>query len=79
MLSLMVQPNKANEVCELIENISIIYNPKIMQMYEGVLPIVVNPTIGDKTFPQIITHLAETKMKTYPSLSSKVIFKCMDI
>ena len=79
MLSLMVQHDKANEVCELIENISIIYNPKIMQMYEGVLPIVVNPTIGDKTFPQIITHLAGTKMKTYPSLSSKVIFKCMDI
>lgn len=80
MLTMMVQTNKTNEVCELIENISIIYTPKIMQLYEGPLPTVDNTVIGDnKTFPQIITQLAQTKVKTYPSLSSKVIFKCMDL
>ena len=71
VLSFMVQPNKSNEVCELIENISILYNHSMSQtiLYGG----------QEKTVSEIITQLSKTKMKTYPSLSSKAIFKCMDM
>lgn len=73
VVDLMVQPNKSNEVCEIVENIAILYATKelpetrIMCMGE------------EKTLAQVITQLAQTKMKTYPSLSSKAIFKFMDL
>jgi len=73
VLTQMVQPNKSNEICELIENIAILFNksvpPQITVSHEG----------SDKTVAEIIGMLAKTKMKTYPSLSSKAIFKCMDL
>ena len=73
VLTQMVQTNKSNEICELIENIAILYNPSISQeitiLYGGV----------EQTVADIIGMLSKTKMKTYPSLSSKAIFKCMDL
>jgi hypothetical protein len=78
VLTLMVQPNKTNEVCELIENIAILYNKQIMQLSDS-LETVINHDGVDKTFVQVITQLSTTRMKTYPSLSSKSIFKCMDL
>jgi hypothetical protein len=73
VLTQMVQPNKSNEICELIENIAILYNPSITQevvILHGEVP---------HTVAEIIKMLSKTKMKTYPSLSSKAIFKCMDL
>lgn len=73
VIELMVQPNKSNEVCEIVENIAILYATKelpetrIMCMGE------------EKTLAQVVTQLAQTKMKTYPSLTSKAIFKFMDL
>lgn len=78
VLTLMVQPNKTNEVCELIENIAILYNRQVIELSNN-LDTTINHAGVDKTFAQIIAHLSTTKMKTYPSLSSKSIFKCMDI
>jgi hypothetical protein len=73
VLTQMVQPNKSNEVCELIENIAILFNksapPQITISHGGT----------QHTVAEIIRVLAMTKMKTYPSLSSKSTFKCMDL
>ena len=78
VLTLMVQPNKTNEVCELIENIAILYNAQVLKLSDN-LETVINHEGVEKTFVQVITHLSTTRMKTYPSLSSKSIFKCMDL
>ena len=78
VLTLMIQPNKTNEVCELIENIGILYNAQVLKLSDT-LETTLNHDGVEKTFVQVITHLSTTRMKTYPSLSSKSIFKCMDL
>jgi len=78
VLTLMVQPNKTNEVCELIENIAILYNAQVLKLSDTVEPTINHDGV-EKTFAQVITQLSTTRMKTYPSLSSKSIFKCMDL
>ena len=78
VLTLMVQPNKTNEVCELIENIAILYNAQVLKLSDT-LETTLNHDGVEKTFAQVITQLSTTRMKTYPSLSSKSIFKCMDL
>ena len=78
VLTLMVQPNKTNEVCELIENIAILYNSQVMQLSDR-LETTINHSGVEKSFVQVIAELSTTRMKTYPSLSSKSIFKCMDL
>ena len=70
VLCLMVQPNKSNEVCELVENVAILYKKQE-------IPVMHNGT--NVSISQVVAHLSATKMKTYPSLSSKSIFKFMDI
>jgi hypothetical protein len=73
VLSLMVQPNKSNEVCEIVENIAILYTTKE-------LPETKVAWINEEhTLPELILKLGQTKMKTYPSLPSKAIFKFMDL
>ena len=78
VLTLMVQPNKTNEVCELIENIAILYNAQVLKLSDT-LETTLNHDGVEKTIAQVITQLSTTRMKTYPSLSSKSIFKCMDL
>jgi len=78
VLTLMVQPNKTNEVCELIENIAILYNKQVLKLSDNV-ETTINHNGVEKTLVQVITQLSTTRMKTYPSLSSKSIFKCMDL
>lgn len=78
ILAFMVQPNKSNEVCELIENISILYDPQVRPLYAGP-SVIVESTVMSGSFTEVLSQLAKTKVKTYPSLSSKTIFKCMDM
>jgi hypothetical protein len=73
VLSLMVQPNKSNEVCEIVENIAILYTTKELPETR------VNWMDAENTLAEIIVKLGKTKMKTYPSLPSKAIFKFMDL
>ena len=65
------QDNKKSEVDEIIENIAILYNKELMVGCEI--------QIQGETFISIIEKLAKSKTKTYPSLSNKSIFKCMDM
>jgi hypothetical protein len=73
VLSLMVQPNKSNEVCEIVENIAILYTTKELPEMR------VNWMDAENNLAEIIVKLGKTKMKTYPSLPSKAIFKFMDL
>ena len=69
VLSLMIQPNKSNEVCEIVENIAILYTTKELP----------ETKVGEDNLAELILKLGQTKMKTYPSLPSKAIFKFMDL
>jgi len=65
--------NKKNEVDEITENISILfsYNKQLFESCDELFD-------GEK-FVATIEILANCKAKTYPSLSSKAIFKFMDL
>lgn len=63
--------DKINEVDEIIENISMLFKE---DMFNTTHIVINNMTIHD-----YIKHLATCKNKTYPSLTNKSIFKCMDI
>ena len=63
---LILEENKKNEVDELIENVAILYKD------------IKSPKFDEKII-KIITTIANSTTKMYPSLSNKTIFKCMDI
>ena len=69
---LIKEENKKFVVDEYIEIIFILYNKELFNNPN------VNPDNHTKIL-EIIKHLAGVKVKTYPSLSSKSIFKLMDI
>lgn len=74
LLTFIVEDNKKNEVDEIAENISILYsyNKQMFDSREDIL-------FEEKTFAQVVAMLAHSKAKAYPSLSSKTIFKFMDL
>ena len=61
--------NKKNEVDELTENIALLFKAEL----------VAEITIDGVSFMTILKNLAKSKMKSYPSLSNKSIFKYMDL
>ena len=63
--------NKKNEVDEIVENIAILYNKDCFDSSRL--------HIEGNEFIEIITILANSKSKSYISLSNKTIFKCMDM
>ena len=72
------EPNKANEVAELTENIAILYNKDILTSRE------VNIDAGEllvdgKTVVNVVQQLAKYKTKDYVSFSNKALFKFMDL
>jgi hypothetical protein len=73
LVEFIKEDNKKNEVDEITENISILfsYNKQLFETCDEVFD-------GDK-FVATIEKLANCKAKTYPSLSSKAIFKFMDL
>ena len=64
--------NKKNEVDEWTENIAILYNKSVLdnQVYE---------LIQGLAIPELILIFAKSKPKTYPSLTSRSIFKYLDL
>ena len=71
LIMLIEQPDKKNEVDEISENIGILYNKKLFSKC--------TLQIQEMTILQIITKLSKSKVKTFPSLTNKSIFKFMDI
>jgi hypothetical protein len=62
---------KKNEVDELSENVCILFSAELFANDTS--------TINGMTVYELITHLAKSKPKTYPGLSSKTMFKYMDL
>lgn len=83
VLTKIKQENNKNEVDELTENIAILYNKNIILMFEKQYETSINDCrdlyIGEETIVQTIKKLSEIKVKCYPSMSSKTIFKFMDM
>ena len=83
VLTKIKQENNKNEVDELTENIAILYNKNIIQLFEKNYHTSINDCtdlyINGDTIVQTIKKLSEIKVKCYPSMSSKTIFKFMDM
>jgi hypothetical protein len=71
LLNYIKEDNKKNEVDEITENIAILCTKEIMD--------VENCKINDMTISENIKMLANSKAKSFPSLSHKSIFKFMDM
>lgn len=71
VLKLIKEENKKSVVDEMSENISLLYNKGLFHIE--------NVKIHDELFTDIINRLSLCKVKTYPSLSNKSIFKYMDL
>jgi hypothetical protein len=78
VLTMMSQKDNKNEVDELTENIAILFSK---EMIEELIKHKTNVDllIDGKSIISIITTLAKSKVKDYPSLSNKAIFKYMDL
>jgi hypothetical protein len=82
VMEIMKTENKKNEVDEITENIAILYNKQIISLCETKSGSMEN---REQLITEIngikdnVSLLASVKVKTYPSLSSKSIFKFMDM
>ena len=65
------EDNKKNEVDEITENIAILYNKDLFEKCAE--------KIDGLSMHETIEKLAKSKVKMYPSLSNKSIFKYMDL
>ena len=74
VIVLMNQPDKKSELDEFTENIAILYNKTLVAEINKT-----NTLIDGITIKQTIEKLSKCKTKDYQSLSSKSIFKYMDL
>jgi len=64
--------NKKNEVDEIVENVAVLYRKEIINEFN-------TEVVDNMNVVELINKLANTKSKNYQSLSSKSIFKFMDM
>jgi hypothetical protein len=77
LVAFIEEENKKNIVDELTENIALLYSKNL---FDGTLDVDQKKyMIGESSVLETITKLANSKVKTYPSLSNKSIFKFMDM
>lgn len=73
LVAFVKEDNRKNEVDELAENISILYSYN-KQLFDSCEEL-----FDGERFLTVIEKFANSKAKTYPSLSNKAIFKFMDL
>lgn len=66
------QENKKNEVDEISENVGILYTKDLIETAESA-------TVNGSSIPDFIEVIANSKVKSYKSLTNKTIFKFMDM
>jgi len=71
LAAFLVEPGRKNHAEETAEMLSILFIRKITTNYHG---LVMNMSLN-----ACIQHLSKSKPVDYPSLSSKTIFKCLDM
>jgi hypothetical protein len=74
LVDFITEENKKNIVDELTENIALLYNKSLFLDASEEAYFIEGAPILDS-----ITKLANSKVKMYPSLSNKSIFKFMDM
>jgi hypothetical protein len=72
MYSFVSVENKKNEVDEIVENIAILYRKEVIEEFNSIV-------IDEMNVNDLIHKFANSKAKNYNSLSSKCIFKFMDM
>lgn len=75
LVSSIKEDNKKSIVDELTENIAILYSKDLFDSQDDIDDYLIN----DASVLETITMLANSKVKTFPSLSNKSIFKFMDM
>ena len=72
-------PDKKNEVDELTEIVSILFNKEMVNDVDYDADDPEEYYVLDQSIIDVISWLAQNKAKDYPSLSNKAIFKYMDL
>jgi hypothetical protein len=79
IMNIINSPDKKNEVDELTEIVGILYNKDIIDEVDDETDDPEDFYVLDQTIMNTISGLAQKKVKDYPSLSNKAIFKYMDL
>lgn len=73
LLGLIQKENEKKKVDEIVENIAILYYPPWFEDCRS------SSMLGDLSYKELIQAFARMKVKQYPSITNKSIFKFMDI
>jgi hypothetical protein len=79
MFTLINETNKKFEVDEIIENIAILFDKDILVIEKDPNFNKASNSINGQCVSELIKSFAKCKSKDYKSLSTKAIFKCMDL
>jgi hypothetical protein len=79
IMNMIKVPDKKNEVDELTEIVSILFNKEMINDVDDDADEPEDYYVMDQSIIDIISWLAQNKAKDYPSLSNKAIFKYMDL
>ena len=74
LLTSIRKENEKKKVDEIVENIAILYNESFFLENRCS-----NSDFGDMSYQALIQEFANMKLKQYPSITNKSIFKCRDI
>jgi len=76
VITMISQEDKKNEVDEITENVILLFNKTFIESIDQTSE---EYMIGELTIIDTIHMLAKSKVKSYPSLTNKTIFKYMDL
>ena len=79
MFTLINETNKKFEVDEIIENVAILFDKEILSIEKDPNFNKDSNSINGLCVSELIKSFAKCKSKDYKSLSTKAIFKCMDL
>jgi hypothetical protein len=79
IMNMIHVPDKKNEVDELTEIVSILFNKEMVNDVDDDADDPEEYYVLDQSIIDVISWLAQNKAKDYPSLSNKAIFKYMDL
>jgi hypothetical protein len=79
IMNMIKMSDKKNEVDELTEIVGILFNKEMIEQVENDSDDLYDYYVLDQSILDTINSLAQKKVKDYPSLSNKAIFKYMDL
>jgi hypothetical protein len=80
IMNMIKMNDKKNEVDELTEIVGILFNKSMIEeVYDDLDECEDDYVVLDQSILEIVSSLAQKKVKDYPSLSNKAIFKYMDL